>query len=129
MWGVYPEARNWNVGALCLYFSLDEQNSPRAPNWPFFLKVPNIMLWGIFIKIHSPNLKSEHRDPKCKSLDIHPTCLHMFRRCEIFTFQWLGPVLRSITCPLKLLGAIFFYKLSLIYIANGIKKHRFLKTL
>ena len=30
----------------------------------------------------------------------------MFRRREIFTFQWLGPVLGSISWPLKLLGAI-----------------------
>ena len=92
MWGFYPEARDWNVGALCLYFSLDEQKF--------------LMLRGLFIKIRSPNLKFEHRAPTFQSFASGQTPhMPMFRRCEIFTFQLLGPVLRSISWPLKLLGA------------------------
>ena len=39
MWGVNPD---WNVGALCSYFSLDERKSPQASNLVLFLKVPNL---------------------------------------------------------------------------------------
>ena len=39
----------------------------------------------------------------------------MFRRREIFTFQWLGPVLRSISWPLKLLGAFFLQSIPNLY--------------
>ena len=54
----------------------------------------------------------------------------MFRRREIFTFQWLGPVLRSISWPLKLVGAFFFtiYPKS-IYQMAAKNASRFLKTL
>ena len=48
MWGVFPDARDWNVGALCSYFSLDEQKSPQAPNLDLFLKVPNFNGPGAF---------------------------------------------------------------------------------
>ena len=41
MWGVYPEARDWNVGALHSDLILGERKSPGAPNLGLFLKGPN----------------------------------------------------------------------------------------
>ena len=121
MWGVYPEARDWNVGALCSNFNLGERKSPRAPNSALFLKVPNFNAPGAFLC--SPNLKSKHRAPTFQSLVSGLTpYMHIFRGHEIFTFLWLGPILRSISWPLKVLQAHFFYNLSLTYIPNGSKK-------
>jgi hypothetical protein len=48
MWGVYPEARDWNVGALCSYFSFEERKRPKEPNLAIFLKVPNFNAPGAF---------------------------------------------------------------------------------
>ena len=44
MSGVYPEARDWNVGALCSDFNLGDHILKKAPNTPYlalFLKVPH----------------------------------------------------------------------------------------
>ena len=48
--GVYPEARDWNVGALCLYFNLGERKRPQTPNLAFFLKVQNFNAPGAFFQ-------------------------------------------------------------------------------
>ena len=48
MWGVYPEARDWNVGVLCSDFNLAERKIPPAPNLALFLKVPNFNAPGAF---------------------------------------------------------------------------------
>ena len=48
MWGVYPEAIYWNVGALCSDLILGEQKSSGAPNLDLFLKVPNFNAPGAF---------------------------------------------------------------------------------
>ena len=50
MWGVYPEAGDWNVGALGSYFSLDERKSPGVPNFALFLKLPNFNAMGALYK-------------------------------------------------------------------------------
>ena len=52
------------------------------------------------------NLSTEHQHSSLLPLDRHPH-MPMFRHFEIFTFQWLGPLLRSISWLLKLLEAHF----------------------
>ena len=46
MWGVYPEAKDWNVGALCSDLNLGERKVPQAPNCALFSKVPNFNAEG-----------------------------------------------------------------------------------
>ena len=51
MWGVYPEAMDWNVGAVCSDLHLDEcicRKSPWVPNLALFLKVSNFNAPGAF---------------------------------------------------------------------------------
>ena len=110
--------------ALCAQISIwVTKKAPEHLIWPFFSKYQILMLWWLFIKIRSPNLKSKHRAPTFQSLASGLTPhMSIFRCHEIFIFLWLGPILRSISWPLKLLGAIFFYNLSLIYIPNRSKK-------
>ena len=46
MWDVYPEARHWNVGALCSDFNLGVR--PTHLNLAIFLKVSNLSPVGDF---------------------------------------------------------------------------------
>ena len=51
MWGVYPEARDWNVGALCLDFKVGERiliKSPRNNQIWYFEKKGQIRCLGAF---------------------------------------------------------------------------------
>ena len=71
MWGVYPEASDWNVDALCSDFHLGVcilKKAPDLPNLSLFLKVPNFNAWVVFLKIRSPTLKYKHIEPTFQSL-------------------------------------------------------------
>ena len=69
MCGVYPEARDWNVGALCLDLKLGEY---------ILVKAPGALKFGILRKkraklgarglFRSPKLKFGHRAPTFQSL-------------------------------------------------------------
>ena len=59
MWGVNPEARGWNVGAVCSDFHLDECISRKSPQ--------RTLIW-LFLQIHSPKLISEHTAPTFQPL-------------------------------------------------------------
>ena len=66
MWGVNPEARDWNVGALCLDFKLGEhKKAPEALTFGTLRKRTELGARGLFC---SPKLKFEHRAPTFQSL-------------------------------------------------------------
>ena len=88
MWGVYLEARDWIVGALCSDLKLGEN---------ILIKSPQIIKFGTLRKrailgalcffSRSPKLKSEHRVPTFQSLASGYTPhMPIFGHREIFTF-------------------------------------------
>ena len=52
MWGVNPEARGWNVGAVCLDFNLAERIWRKSPKCTFFGPITKRAklgcVWGFF---------------------------------------------------------------------------------
>ena len=89
MWGVNPEARGWNVGAVCSDFNLGEcisRKSPRRTLFGHIIKRPNKVHWGLFLQIRSAKIKSEQKAPTLQLLDSELTPpMPMFGRHEIFT--------------------------------------------
>ena len=62
MWGVYPEARDWNVGAMCLDFSLGVR--PTHLNLAIFLTESNLSpFWGFSPDMlpQIKNLSTQHQ--------------------------------------------------------------------
>ena len=68
MWGVYPEAMAWNVGAVHSEINLGERiwrSSPKRAN----IKVHfEICPFGLLLQIHSPKLISECTAPTFQAI-------------------------------------------------------------
>ena len=99
MWGVNPEARGWNVGAVCSDLNLAEHIWKKSPKctffWPFYWKGQIRVCFGLFLLIHSTKLKSEHTAPTFQPLASGLTPhMPMFWHHEIFTFWWEGKILK-----------------------------------
>ena len=96
MWGVNPEARGWNVGAVCSDFNLGECISRRSPKctliWPFCNRAKKKVHSGLFLHKCSVKLKFEHTastfQPLASGLTPH---MPMFGQkfCENFFIPFL----------------------------------------
>ena len=106
---VHPEARDWNVGALCSYFSLDGWNSPRAANLALFLKVPNFNAPGAFYQDPLTQFKiwaqSANIPVSCLWIDTpHAYVLTLWN----FHFSMVGPRFEVNFLAAKTFGSYFF---------------------
>ena len=78
---------------LVLRFQFGRAKSPQCTLFgPFSLGTKFLYCRGFFIKICSPNFKSEHRTTTFQFLPLKTPNTPMFRHCEFFTFLRLGPI-------------------------------------
>ena len=108
MWGVYSEAMAWSVGDVHSDFNLGEciwRSCPKRSN----LKLHFVFsLFGPLLQIRSPKLKSECPGPTFQAIASGQTPhMPILGLREIFTFYWVGSVLKSISHQQKFFETFF----------------------